>query len=371
MATVGISHLPNQRHRIVSRKGAAFTLMVVGSSGLGKSTFINTLFSTLLKDYKQQPKRVHDQIERTVSIDVVRADIEEKGFNVRLTVIDTPGFGDYMNNQDCWVPIVEFLDEQHLTYMKAEQSHKRLEADDLRVHACLYFIQPSGHTLTSLDIEVMKQLGTRVNLIPVIAKGDTLTKDDMRAFKNRVLDCINAHGINMYTPPLDGDDDDDTHAIIESMPFSIIASDSDVTVNGQKVRGREYLWGVAEVENEQHCDFKKLRNLLIRTNMYDLISHTEENHYEEYRMKRLTASGLSDDDPVRNAQKNMSAKMKEDEEALRKRFTEQVRLEEARFRKWEQNLIAERDRLNKDLEEHHKTVKDLENEVEELQVANR
>ncbi|KAJ3274179.1 hypothetical protein HDV01_003462 [Terramyces sp. JEL0728] len=284
MATVGISHLPNQRHRIVSRKGAAFTLMVVGSSGLGKSTFINTLFSTLLKDYKQQPKRVHDQIERTVSIDVVRADIEEKGFNVRLTVIDTPGFGDYMNNQDCWVPIVEFLDEQHLTYMKAEQSHKRLEADDLRV-----------------------------------------------------LDCINAHGINMYTPPLD-DEDDDAQAVIEAMPFSIISSDADVTVNGQKVRGREYLWGVAEVENEQHCDFKKLRNLLIRTNMYDLISSTEDNHYEEYRMQRLTASGLSDDDPVRNAQKNMSAKMKEDEESLRKRFTEQVRLEESRFRKWEQNV---------------------------------
>ena len=46
-------------------------------------------------------------------------------------------------------------------------------------------------------------------------------------------------------------------------------------VNG--VRGREYPWGVAEgmppvlitkhvfkVENESHCDFVKLRNLLIR-----------------------------------------------------------------------------------------------------------
>jgi hypothetical protein len=37
------------------------------------------------------------------------------------------------------------------------------------------------------------------------------------------------------------------------------------------------------VENEDHCDFKKLRQLLIRTHMLDLISSTEESHYENYR----------------------------------------------------------------------------------------
>ncbi|KAH6583765.1 hypothetical protein BASA60_001286 [Batrachochytrium salamandrivorans] len=67
------------------------------------------------------------------------------------------------------------------------------------------------------------------------------------------------------------------------MPFSVIASENDVMVNGQPVRGREYLWGVAEVENENHCDFKKLRNLLIRTHMHDLITSTEAEHYESFR----------------------------------------------------------------------------------------
>lgn len=32
----------------------------------------------------------------------------------------------------------------------------------------------------------MKRLGTRVNLIPVIAKADTLTQNDLYAFKQRV-----------------------------------------------------------------------------------------------------------------------------------------------------------------------------------------
>lgn len=115
------------------------------------------------------------------------SDIEEKGFNLRLRVVDTPGFGDYMNNQDCWVPVIEFLDEQHLAFMKSEAGMGRHKDDDLRVHACVYFIHPTGHTLTSLDIKVMKQLGTRVNLIPVISKGDTITKLDLAAFKTRVL----------------------------------------------------------------------------------------------------------------------------------------------------------------------------------------
>jgi hypothetical protein len=44
---------------------------------------------------------------------------------------------------------------------------------------CFYSLKP-------LDIEIMKRLGTRVNLIPVIAKADTLTQNDLAVFKQRV-----------------------------------------------------------------------------------------------------------------------------------------------------------------------------------------
>lgn len=105
---------------------------------------------------------------------------------VRLTVIDTPGFGDYVNNKDSWMPIIEFLDDQHESYMLQEQQPRRNDKIDLRVHACLYFIRPTGHTLKPLDIEVMKRLCSRVNLIPVIAKADTLSPADLAKFKARV-----------------------------------------------------------------------------------------------------------------------------------------------------------------------------------------
>ena len=43
---VGFANLPNQVHRKSVKKGFEFTLMVVGESGLGKSTLINSLFLT-------------------------------------------------------------------------------------------------------------------------------------------------------------------------------------------------------------------------------------------------------------------------------------------------------------------------------------
>jgi len=47
-----------------------------------------------------------------VEIEITKAELEEKFFSVRLTIVDTPGFGDYVNSNEAWTPIVEFLDDQ-------------------------------------------------------------------------------------------------------------------------------------------------------------------------------------------------------------------------------------------------------------------
>jgi septin 7 len=43
-----------------------------------------------------------------------------------------------------------------------------------------------SRSLKPLDIEFMRRLHTKVNLIPVIAKADTLTDDEVAEFKARV-----------------------------------------------------------------------------------------------------------------------------------------------------------------------------------------
>ena len=55
----------------------------------------------------------------------------------------------------------------------------------------------------------------------------------------------------------------------ESIPFAVVGANAMVEVNGKKIRGRQYPWGIVEIENPAHCDFVKLRTMLI-THMQDL-----------------------------------------------------------------------------------------------------
>lgn len=87
-----------------------------------------------------------DLVNSRIKTQSFPTELEEKMFKVNLTVIDTPGFGDYINNKDSWLPVIEFLDDQHESYMRQEQQPARRKINDLRVHVCLYFIRPTGHT---------------------------------------------------------------------------------------------------------------------------------------------------------------------------------------------------------------------------------
>ena len=49
----------------------------------------------------------------------------------------------------------------------------------------------------------------------------------------------------------------------EAVPFAVVGSSTVIEIRGRKVRGRMYPWGVVEVENPDHCDFIKLRTMLM------------------------------------------------------------------------------------------------------------
>lgn len=160
-------------------------ILSTGESGLGKSTLVNTLFNTSLYPPKERKPPSLD-ISKTVSVQSISADIEENGVRLRLTVVDTPGFGDFINNDGSWDPIVQNIEQRFDSYLDAENKVNRMNVVDNRIHAVVYFIQPTGHSLKPMDIEVMKRLHTKVNLIPVIAKADTVTDDDLDNYKKRV-----------------------------------------------------------------------------------------------------------------------------------------------------------------------------------------
>ncbi|XP_048860514.1 neuronal-specific septin-3-like [Brienomyrus brachyistius] len=138
----------------------------------------------------------------------------------------------------------------------------------------------------------VEMLGKVVSIVPVIAKADTLTLEERLDFKARIRQNLQDHGIRVY-PQREYDEDEDealrNDKIRDNIPFAVVGTDKEHQVNGNKVLGRKTKWGIIEVENAAHCEFANLRDLLIRSHLQDLKDVTQ-NHYEEYRVRRLNES---------------------------------------------------------------------------------
>ncbi|KAL7976843.1 hypothetical protein Chor_008792, partial [Crotalus horridus] len=234
-------------------------------SGLGKSTLINSLFLTDL--YSPEYPGPSHRIKKTVQVEQSKVLVKEGGVQLLLTIVDTPGFGDAVDNSNCWQPVIDYIDSKFEDYLNAESRVNRRQMPDNRVQCCLYFIAPSGHGLKPLDIEFMKRL------------------------HEKIMKEIQEHKIKIYEFPETDDEEENkiVKKIKDRLPLAVVGSNTIIEVNGKRVRGRQYPWGVAEVENGEHCDFTILRNMLIRTHMQDLKDVTNNVHYENYRSRKLAA----------------------------------------------------------------------------------
>lgn len=376
---------------------ARLLTLVSGESGLGKSTLVNTLFNTSLYPPRERKGPSLDILPKTVTIQSISADIEEAGVRLRLTVVDTPGFGDFVNNDESWRPITDNIEQRFDAYLDAENKVNRMNIVDNRIHACVFFIQPTGHSLKPLDIEVMKRLHTKVNLIPVIAKSDTLTDEEVTAFKARVstssvipkiqfaltnrqiLSDIKHHNVQIFEGPRYELDDEETIAenneIMSKVPFAVVGAANEITnADGRKVRGRQYPWGVIEVDNEEHCDFVKLRQMLIRTHMEELKEHTNNNLYENYRTDKLIQMGVSQDPSVF---KEVNPAVKQEEERtlheqklakmeaeMKMVFQQKVAEKESKLKQSEEELYARHREMKEQLERQRLELEEKKSRVE-------
>ncbi|KAI3388061.1 hypothetical protein SNEBB_003052 [Seison nebaliae] len=289
---VGLCEMVNNLRTFYFSDKYSFNLMVVGESGLGKTTpTLSSLSSSSIP------------IEKTMNICKRNFYLEENNVKLNLSIIDTPGFGELIDNNNCWRMIMQYIDKQLYEYYRNEMKVKINENFmDNRIHCCLYFIRPTGHQMKLLDRIVLKKLCQRVNVIPVIGKSDTMTKHELHEFKRIIRSQLKDDGIILYDFPNNSVND-----LKDRIPLSIIASNQIVVLpNDQIRRVREYPWGIVDIENEDYSDFLLLKNLLLKFHLKDLIDTTNDIHYENYRYRQLKSfvSNLMTNDNIKRTENN-------------------------------------------------------------------
>ncbi|GCB61288.1 septin-11 isoform X2 [Scyliorhinus torazame] len=369
---VGFDSLPDQLVNKSTTQGFCFNILCVGETGIGKSTLMDTLFNTKFESIQAS------HTEPGVRLKSSSYELQESNVRLKLTIVDTVGFGDQINKEDSYKPIIEHIDAQFEAYLQEELKIRRAfyNYPDSRIHTCLYFIAPTGHSLKSLDLVTMKKLDSKVNIIPIIAKADTISKSELHKFKIKIMSELVSNGVQIYQFPTD----DETVAEINStmnghLPFAVVGSTEEIKIGNKMAKARQYPWGIVQVENENHCDFVKLREMLIRVNMEDLREQTHARHYELYRRCKLEEMGFKDTDPDSkpfSLQETYEAKRNEfltelqkKEEEMRQMFVMRVKEKEAELKEAEKELHEKFDHLKKTHQDEKKKLEDKKKDLED------
>lgn len=191
---------------------------------------------------------------------------------------------------------------------------------------------------------------------------------------------IQHHSIQIFEGPRYELDDEETIAenqeIMARVPFAVVGANYEVTNSeGRKVRGRRYPWGIIEVDNEDHCDFVKLRQMLIRTHMEELKENTNNLLYENYRSDKLIQMGVSQDPSVfkevnpavkqeeeRTLHEQKLAKM---ESEMKMVFQQKVAEKESKLQQSEEELFARHREMKEQLERQRAELEEKKQRIEQ------
>lgn len=307
------------RKRKTLKKSLNFTVMVVGQSGSGRSTFINSMCDQLIVESSSTVALYTPEEliypERELQLRKSNVELEDnEGMKINLNLIDTPGFGDSINNSVSFKVIKDYIKYQFDEILVEESRLRRNPRfKDGRIHVCLYFITPTGHGLREMDIEMIRQLGEYVNILPCISKSDSLTIEELKLNKKLIREDIEHYKLPIfdfnseyfsYDDNLDDESMELNKYLQKTIPFAVMGSNSTTkdAVTGEVKRIRKYPWGSVDIFDNEISDVPTLKDTLLVTHLNELKDFTHEVLYENYRTRTLAdasgpvGSGDADDD---------------------------------------------------------------------------
>lgn len=253
--------LMEQRRIELLTHGEHLSLLCCGESGCGKTSLLNSLFAQKIA-YAPPTAPTEGLIE-------VKSQIDVGALNLRLTTIDTPGYGDTMHLGESFERVTDYISQSFRNAIERERRPDRPGIDVLDesvgVDAVLYFVAP--HRLKEVDIAFIRRLHTLATIVPIISKADVYTRDELRAFREAVSRRLHSEGID-----------------IPCEPFAVISAEYPRNEHDDtpEVPGRVYPWGTALSECDDYSDLPALRKFLITEGLMDL-HHRRRKFYENFR----------------------------------------------------------------------------------------
>jgi len=245
-----------------------FNFLVAGPAGSGKSTFS----TRLLKRYFPEFEVYHKEGEPTRAINEIgRCEKIEGNTRIIITVVDTPGFGESMHTEDTFEPIEKYVMEQKALYEANDViRHPNQQEDDSRIHCCFYFLAP--HRVTQIDAEFMKMMASKVPIVPIVAKADTMTIKERMTHLKQIHDFLLLKNIQVFD--FHEGDFIDASWLDEHTTFNRIGMELQEPEKAQHIfpqihnvfavisGQRRYMWGIATEEDPRHSDTHRLHRLL-------------------------------------------------------------------------------------------------------------
>ena len=298
-------------------------IMVAGLSGLGKTTMcaalldswqevqeesktttttsssspapstrkISTFFHSKQpqKTRKQKkPKAIPTITDHIITSSPFEYHDKEANTILRVRIIDTPGFGNRVNHRHSVQPITDFIGDCRNQKYKHETSSSKYsqdDEDDSLVHVCLYFLSP-GRFL-AIDRHFLRNVQKEVTLVPIIAKADTMTDDEIAQYRAQLVEIFKREKIDVYNfekdwlPSKNASTNKLNRGRRPGEALAIISRDG------------TYAWGTSSSFDPNHSDLSTIRDLLLSEHTERFLQLAKEK-YTDYRAGRIRRRKFTD-----------------------------------------------------------------------------